>query len=69
MMENLSQSIFQTFFPTEMIYNYSQGTEMIEPVNKYSQRSRHDPHQRKGKMQAPHDQTHCEACQRGLCFN
>lgn len=54
-MENLSQSIFQTFFPTEMIYNYSQGTEMIEPVNKYSQRSRHDPHQRKGKMQAPHD--------------
>jgi hypothetical protein len=69
-MENLSLSIFQTFFPAEMMtYDFSQGTKMIENVNKYSQHPRHDPHQRKGKMQAPHNQNHCEACRRGLCFN
>jgi hypothetical protein len=68
-MENLSKSMFETFFPSKMNDNYLQGTEMIQTVDKYSRRSCHDPQQRKGKMHAPHNKNHCEACQRGLCFN
>jgi hypothetical protein len=68
-MENLSRSIFETFFPSELTNNYLQNAEIIQNFNKYSRRLHHDPHQRKGKMQAPHDKTHCEACQRGWCFN
>ena len=68
-MENLSRSIFETFFPSQIGADYSQDSQQVENLNKYSQRSRHDPQQRKGKMRAPHDATHCEACQFGLCFN
>jgi len=67
-MKNLSKSIFDTFFFPQINHNnnYIQGTEVIQSFDKYS---RHDPQQRKGKMHAPHDRAHCEACQRGLCFN
>jgi hypothetical protein len=68
-MENLSKFIFETFFPQEVISDYSAGTQMNEYTNKYSQRSRHDPQQRKGNMQAQHDRHNCEACLRGFCFN
>jgi hypothetical protein len=68
-MENLSKAIFDKFFSPNVNNHYLQGTETIQNLNKYSQRLRHDPNQRKGKMHAPHDKTHCEACQRGWCFN
>jgi len=68
-MQNLSKSIFETFFASKINNDYLQGTEIIQNFDKYSRRFRHDPHQRKGKMRAPHDKNHCEACQRGWCFN
>lgn len=67
-MDNLSKSIFETFFPSYIPNQNVQDTETIENYTKYSRRSRHDPQQRKGKMHAPHNKIHCEACQRGLCF-
>ncbi|CAF2542342.1 unnamed protein product [Rotaria sp. Silwood2] len=66
--KNVAQSIFDSFFPEIINYNDLLGTEMIQNINKTCQRSRHDPYQRTGKMRAPHDKLHCEACQHGLCF-
>ncbi|CAF0846135.1 unnamed protein product [Rotaria sordida] len=67
-MKNLTQSIFNEFFPKMIHYNVLQGTKMIQNMNRITQRPRHDPNQRIGKMRAPHDKFHCEACQHGLCF-
>jgi hypothetical protein len=67
-MKNLSKAIFSTFFPELIMPDDSQGEEVLQCVEKVSQRSRHDPHQRKGQMHAPHNQNHCEACQHGWCF-
>jgi hypothetical protein len=50
-------------------YGDLQNAQVIQTVAKPSRRLNHDPNQRKGKMQAPHNKTLCEACQRGWCFN
>lgn len=67
-MENLSKSIFDAFYPSENLNESLENTEAIENSNQYSRRSRHDPQQRKGKMHFPHNKERCEACQRGWCF-
>lgn len=67
-MENLSRSIFQELFHLITDQPDPSNRIILPSRNQYSQRSRHDPQQRTGKMRAPHDAAHCEACQVGLCF-
>jgi hypothetical protein len=67
-MENLTKAIFGNFFPEMINYDDLQGTNIIQNKNAGFRRLRHDPNQRKGTMNAPHDKRHCEACQRGWCF-
>ncbi|CAF0989962.1 unnamed protein product [Rotaria sp. Silwood1] len=67
--KNLAQSIFSSFFPEIILYDGLQRTETIKNINNISERSRHDRNQRTGRMRAPHDKFHCEACQRGICFS
>jgi hypothetical protein len=44
------------------------GGQVIQSFDRAPQRPRYDPTQRQGKMHAPHDKDHCEACQHGFCF-
>ncbi|CAF0843517.1 unnamed protein product [Adineta steineri] len=66
-MKNLAKYIYETFSPDMLNYvdlTYQKPAENIKPIRSV----RHDPHQRKGKSQAPHAKEFCEACRVGLCY-
>ena len=67
-MENLSRSIFAKLFSVGTDSACLEDGNTATSTNNYSQRSRHDPRQRPGKMRARHNAANCEACQYGLCF-
>lgn len=68
-MENLANVIYKTYFPGQFtpIQNAS-NEEATAVVSRRSMGPYHNPKQRKGKMNAPHNPQLCEACMRGLCF-
>ncbi|CAF0986799.1 unnamed protein product [Adineta steineri] len=66
-MKNLAKYIYETSYPDMLNYvdlTYKEPTENTKPRPSI----RHDPHQRKGKSQAPHAKEFCEACRFGLCY-
>lgn len=68
-MKNLAKSILCRYFsPSAIVDDILKDKNMVDATNKISRRSRHDPDQREGKMNAPHDRYLCEACRFGLCF-
>jgi len=67
-MKNFACVFYDTYYP-DMLYDpYLQNAGLVQNDQLPVSAKHHDPHQRKGKMSAPHVKEYCEACRHGICF-
>lgn len=68
-MKNLAETIFTTFFPDMINCDNAYNSTTTKKMGETFQTRCDNLNQRIGKMKAPHDRFHCEACRLGWCFN